>query len=304
MRPSPRSLRCGQRDALHKWAGMSEANGDRSDLQCFFDGFSVNVEVTGPNFAQAPTEFQRNWLLKRAMLEFGDDLEHLSVTMPGLVPGVERPAILESWEPASASYDTVELLIQGQQVMQTWEEPLMYALAQSVARTHGDVLEVGFGMGMSAQMIQALDVRSHTIIECNEQVIRQLERWKAGFPGRDIRVIRGLWQDAATELDLYDGVLFDTYPVSQPEYTRNEVNGTAYSHAGEFFRTAAKVLRPGGVFTYFTCETDTISRGHQRLLLEHFDRFCVSVVRDLEPPVGCQYWWAKSMAVVEAQKGS
>lgn len=103
-------------------------------------------------------------------------------------------------------------------------------------------------------------------------------------------------------MDLYDGILFDTYPVSQNEYVRNEVRGTAYTHCGEFFPVAARVLRPGGVFTCFTCEIDTISRGHQRLLLEHFDRFNVTVVRGLKPPVGCQYWWADSMAVVEAEK--
>ena len=91
--------------------------------------------------------------------------------------------------------------------------------------------------------------------------------------------------------------------LSREEYLRNEVHGTAYHHAGEFFPLAAAKLRPGGVMTYFSCEIDTLSRGHQRLLLEHFDSFQVSVVRGLEPPVGCQYWWASSMVVVEATGG-
>lgn len=267
-----------------------------------FEEFSVRLESHDPRFGQAPSEFQRDWLLGRALLEFGNDLAHLSRTLRGFVPGVERPPITDHWEPAAAAYDEAELLIQNQQVMQAWERPLMKALAEAAAQSHGDVLEVGFGMGISAGLIQDVGVRSYTIVECNEQVIRRFADWKAGYPGRDIRLIEGRWQDVVGQLGRYDGILFDTYPLSQEEYLKNEVAGTAYTHCGEFFPVAAQVLQPGGVFTYFTCEIDTLSRGHQRLLLEHFDRLTVSVVRGLEPPVGCQYWWADSMAVVEAGK--
>lgn len=282
---------------------MTTATASRAELERDFDEFTVRLEATGPSFAQAPTGFQREWLLGRAVLEFGNDLSHLSRTMRALVPGLERPPITDHWETSSAAYDDAELLIHDQQVMQAWERPLMKALAETAAQSHGDVLEVGFGMGISASLIQAVGVRSYTIVECNDQVIRRFEQWKAGYPGRDIRLIEGRWQDVVGELGRYDGILLDTYPLSQEEYLRNEVAGTAYTHCGEFFPVAARVLEPGGVFTYFTCEIDTLSRGHQRLLLEHFDRFTVSVVRGLEPPVGCQYWWADSMAVVEAHKG-
>jgi guanidinoacetate N-methyltransferase len=268
-----------------------------------FQKFSVAIEGGDGSFEGFPTPFQREWILGRALREFADDLEHLAEVAPRLISGVERPPIERTWEESDAGYDPAELVIQGQQVMQAWERPLMKRMAEGAARTHGDVLEIGFGMGISATFLQDVGVRSYTIVECNEEVIAFFERWKSGYPGQDIRLVKGRWQDVIGQLDSYDGILFDTYPLSQEEYLKNEVAGTAYTHAGEFFPVAAGRLRPGGVFTYFSCEVDTLSRSHQRELLRHFDSFAVSVVRGLEPPEGCQYWWADSMVVVEATRG-
>ncbi len=267
-----------------------------------FQKFSIALDAGDGTFAGFPTEFQKDWLLGRALREFADDLEHLADIGRRFVPGVERPAIDDAWEKSSAGYDEAELVIQGQQVMQAWERPLMRRLAQGAARSHGDVLEVGFGMGISATFLQEEGVRSYTIAECNDEVISFFGKWRAQYPDQDIRLLRGRWQEVVDQMGEYDGILFDTYPLSQEEYLQNEVAGTAYTHAGEFFPVAAAHLRPGGVFTYFSCEIDTLSRGHQRELLRHFDSFSVSVVRGLQPPADCQYWWADSMAVVEATK--
>lgn len=267
------------------------------------DKFEISVEPRGDQFTKFPSTFQKEWLLGRAIGEFADDLEHLDGLSGHLVAGVERPSIDDRWEESAATQNEAELVIQGQQVMQSWERPLMQRLALAAARGGGDVLEVGFGMGISASFILEAGVRSYTVIECNDGVISTFERWRQRYPQTEIRLVRGRWQDVADQLGNYDGILFDTYPLSQDEYIRNEVQGRAYSHAGEFFPLAAAKLKPGGIFTYFTCEIDSLSRGHQRLLLRHFDSFQVSVVRDLVPPVGCQYWWANSMAMVTATRG-
>lgn len=267
-----------------------------------YDKFSLSLEEREDQFTRFPTPFQREWMLARGFREFADDLEHLDALSEGLVPGVERPPIRSSWEDSNAAQSEAELLIQGQQVMQSWERPLMQRMAAAIARPGGDVLEVGFGMGISAGFILEAGVRSYTVIECNDAVIASFERWRQRYPETEIRLVRGRWQDVAEQLGSYDGILFDTYPLSQEEYLRNEVNGRAYSHAGEFFPLAAAKLRPGGAFTYFSCEIDTLSRGHQRLLLRYFDSFQVRVVRGLVPPVGCQYWWASSMVLVTATR--
>jgi guanidinoacetate N-methyltransferase len=265
--------------------------------------FSITLEAGEQQLSRFPTQFQREWLLGRALREFADDLEHLDALSERLVPGVERPPIHDAWESSAAAQDASELVIQGQQVMQSWEQPLMRRMARAAASRGGDVLEVGFGMGISAGFMLDAGVRSYTVIECNDAVVAGFERWRGRYPATETRLVRGRWQDVGDQLGTYDGILFDTYPLSQDEYVRNEVNGRAYSHAAEFFPLAAARLRPGGVFTYFTCEIDSLSRGHQRRLLRHFDSFQVSVVRGLAPPAGCQYWWADSMAMVTATRG-
>ncbi|MEE8305328.1 MAG: class I SAM-dependent methyltransferase [Candidatus Tectomicrobia bacterium] len=267
-----------------------------------FSKFDISVTFKTDDFAAAPSNYQRDWMLNRAVREFGNDLLHLDRQVNEFINGVERPPINEAWKNSNACYDDAELVIQGQQVMQAWEHPLMRALAEAAGERHGDILEVGFGMAISATYLQEFGIKSYTVIECNDEVISRLENWKQNYTGKNIRCVKGMWQDVIKQLDTYDGILFDTYPMSQEEYIRNEVEGMPYTHCGEFFPTAASLLREGGVFTFFSCEIDTLSRGHQRLLLEHFDSFEVSVVRDLEPPDGCQYWWSDSMVVVKAYK--
>lgn len=267
-----------------------------------FSQFDISIEFKKNDFAIAPTNYQRNWMLHRAIREFGNDLLHLDQQVKKFIDGVERPEINEQWKESEASYDDAELVIQGQQVMQAWEYPLMKALADACGESHGDILEVGFGMAISATYLQEVGVNSYTIIECNDQVISRFERWKQNYAGKNIQLVKGMWQDVVDQLGTYDGILFDTYPLSQEEYINNEVEGLPYTHCGEFFPVAARLLKKGGVFTYFSCEIDTLSRGHQRLLLEHFDSFEVSVVRGLEPPKGCQYWWTDSMVMVKAYK--
>ena len=50
-------------------------------------------------------------------------------------------------------------------VMMDWEDPLMSASAAYVCENGGDILEIGFGMGISANYIQSHTINSHTIIE-------------------------------------------------------------------------------------------------------------------------------------------
>ena len=68
--------------------------------------------------------------------------------------------------------------------MQDWEAPLMEAMAKVVTETHGDVLEVGFGMAISATYIQKFGVRSYTIIEPHDEVVKRFHEWKKQFPGQ------------------------------------------------------------------------------------------------------------------------
>jgi guanidinoacetate N-methyltransferase len=249
----------------------------------------------------SPDARRRDWLCSRALEETADDLEHLDRLSRDFVASGERPEIEGDWATSPARCDETELVISGQQVMQAWQRPYMDALAALVSGGHGDVLEIGFGMGLAASRIQAAGVRSHTLVEANLDVVAQAERWKRQLPsGTDVRIVAGRWQDVVDDLGAYDGVLFDAYPASEEEFHEFAVEDITFAH--QFFETASRHLRPGGVFTYFSNEVDSISRRHQRALLEYFKTVTVSVCDGLTPPDGCHVWWAHSILVVAATK--
>ncbi len=264
------------------------------------DEFELFLRLQDSEFIRPPQENQRNWVIQRVLDELTDDLRYLDEVSQRFVQGSRREEIRRDWTSSHAEYDDTQLVIEGQQVMQDWERPLMQAMADIVTETHGDVVEIGFGMGISATMIQERGVRSHTIIECNDDVAERFERWRSNYPDRDIRLARGTWQEAAAGLGPFDGVFFDAYPLSEDEFQETVINSITFAES--FFPTAAKLLRPGGIFTYYTNEIDSFSRRHQRLVFKHFSSFTLSVVRSLLPPEDCNYWWADSMAAIKAVK--
>lgn len=262
--------------------------------------FELSLTIKEEGFVEPPTPSQRNWVIARAMDELADDLIHLDQVTKRFVEGSVRAEIVEQWARSQARYDDSQLVIDGQQVMQDWERPYMEAMAEVVTQTHGDVLEIGFGMGISASYIQAMGVRSYTVIECNEGVRQQFETWRARYPGRDIRLVFGPWQDVIDTLGEFDGIFFDTYPLSEEEFDRYIVEDVTF--ARHFFAAAARHLKPGGVFTYYSNEIDSVSRRHQRALFEHFREISFRVCRPLFPPPDCNYWWADSMVVTRCVK--
>jgi amino acid adenylation domain-containing protein len=264
--------------------------------------FDIILKLKDDRFITPPQEAQRNWLIRRTLDEFAADLRHLDAVSKQFVPGSARPRLAPQleWNKSDARYDESQLIIAGQQVMQDWEAPLMKAMAEVVTESHGDILELGFGMGISASYIQEFGVRSYTVVEYNDEVVERFRQWKSRYPGRDINLIHGRWHDVTDRLGTYDGIFFDTVPTYEDEYLREVIDNVVM--AEDFFPVAARCLRPGGVFTWYTNEIDTLSRRHQRLIMKYFDSFTVSVARPLSPPEDCHYWFADSMVVVKAVK--
>ena len=260
----------------------------------------IVIDFHDDQFISPPTAGQQNLVIGRALEEMADDLEHLDRISKRFVSSSPRPAMQAGGADRESDYDESRLTIQGQHVMQNWEVPYMTAMAEVVSAAGGDVLEVGFGMGISADVIQQCGVRSHTIIEVNQGVQEHFDQWRGGYPERDIRLEIGRWQDVIDDLGEFDGIFFDTYPMTEEEYARYVIQDVTF--ANHFFDAAHRHLRDGGVLTYFSLEVDSVSRRHQRRLFELFDRVSLRVVRDLQPPEDCNYWWSDSMVVIEATK--
>lgn len=253
--------------------------------------FELSLEIRGDDFIRPPREAQRNAVLNRAMKEFAADLEALHRETGSFVPGREYNAI-ES--------DRKNRSLRDEEIMEDWLIPVMEAMAGAATENGGDILEIGFGRGISAAFIQTHPIGSHTIIECNDTVVEVFDQWKNQYPGRDIRLIHGLWQDTLSELGLFDGIFFHTYPLNEDEYM-NYVNGSI-TFAEHFFEHASRHLKKDGVFTYFSNEINSLSREHQRRLLSHFSSFAVSVVPLKLPQDVIDTWWADTIVVIKAIK--
>jgi len=76
-------------------------------------------------------------------------------------------------------------------VMHEWEDLMMKKHSEVVCQNGGDILEIGFGMGISANYIQSQDINSHTIIEKDEQVYQKLLEWAEDKP--NVKTIFGDW---------------------------------------------------------------------------------------------------------------
>ncbi|KAL5210818.1 hypothetical protein ABZP36_006441 [Zizania latifolia] len=123
-------------------------------------------------------------------------------------------------------------------VMMKWEQPLMEAHARAVCSGGGGkVLNVGFGMGLVDEAIQRYKPDEHTIVEAHPEVYARMLKLGWGEK-KNVRVVFGRWQDVIPQLGSYDGIFFDTY-------------GEYYEDMREFHQHLPKLLKPGGIYSYF-----------------------------------------------------
>ena len=102
--------------------------------------------------------------------------------------------------------------VDSSEVMTYWEKPYLEALVDKL-KPFGDVLEVGFGLGYSADAIQKYDITSHTIIECDSTVLERTREW-AKKQKHKVVIIEGTWEDQVPLLDQrFDSIFFDDFPL-------------------------------------------------------------------------------------------
>ena len=104
--------------------------------------------------------------------------------------------------------DTKILNEDGAEVMMNWEAPIMEKSAEFICHNKGDILEIGFGMGICSDYIQAQGVNSHTIIEIHPEIIEKLKILADGKS--NVTIVEGDW-NSVEDLSTYDGIFIDTY---------------------------------------------------------------------------------------------
>ena len=126
------------------------------------------------------------------------------------------------------------------QVMMRWEKEYMEFCVDRL-KPHGRVLEVGFGLGYSANRIQTYPaVTEHVIIECAPAVWDHMETFLKTHD--NTRLVKGRWQDVLYTCGQFDCIFFDDYDT---ENTRRR---------GDLFRRELvdfNCLKPGSRIMYY-----------------------------------------------------
>ena len=130
-------------------------------------------------------------------------------------------------------------------IMMDWEHPLMKRHAETVCKNGGDILEIGFGMGISAQYIQEQDIDSHTIIEIHPEIAEKAREWAEDKD--NVEIIEADWHDIVDDLKTYDGIFYDA---------ERDV------HKDEFYDLTKKTLKDEGVYTFFNPQGDGVKNHH------------------------------------------
>ena len=212
-------------------------------------------------------------------------------------PGIYRKETKDAWVKTPPVFKKKELLINSYQVMQRWEDNYMKSLAAIVTSKGGTILEVGFGLGISAGYIQkSKKITSHTVIECHPAVFANAEKmFKKHIARGRIKLLKGFWEQVSPKLPSksFDGILFDSCPLD---------SGVEFFQFFPFFEEAYRLLKDDGIFTYFSDEARDISPKHMRLLRKAGFKNVKFEVCKVNPPKTCEYWKHKTIIVPIVRK--
>lgn len=156
----------------------------------------------------------------------------------------------DKWTSTRALVTEDTLRINDLPVMESWEKPYMRELGNRASERGGRVLEIGFGLALSATRVQENpQVTEHVIIEANADVYEKLVAWAktendtCGRP--HVTPMLGLWKDVIPGLvksgEVFDGILYDPYPQNVVEQ---------HVHQFLFIRQAWPLLKTGGRLVY------------------------------------------------------
>jgi guanidinoacetate N-methyltransferase len=195
----------------------------------------------------------------------------------------------EDWISSAANYSADgKLSILGLPVMEEWERPYMEQLAKVATSNGGTVLELGYGMGISANYIQEHVINKHIVVEANAEVFNKLKEFSQTSE-REVEPLLGFWQDVVVTIPdgSIDGILFDVFAI-----TKGELGVAALS----FFKDAYRLLKKGGVLTFYM--------NRDEFLPHHFDFLHSAGFEDIRqekcsvnPPEECEYCNASELAV-------
>lgn len=125
--------------------------------------------------------------------------------------------------------------------MSEHEDLIMRRSAEIICQKGGDILNVGFGMGIIDGYIRQLNPTSHTIIEAHPGVVQHA--FELGFD-KTAAMHQADWRQVVEDWiqrDIkFDGIYFDTIIL---DWHVNEWL--------DFSKIAHQLVKPGGIYAYF-----------------------------------------------------
>lgn len=90
-----------------------------------------------------------------------------------------------------------------------------------VGESKGSILDVGFGLGYSANYFYKMGVESYTCIELNDTIYETALEWAKDKP--NVKIVKGDWIDIIPTLtQKFDGIFMDTYGDELDKYATFE----------------------------------------------------------------------------------
>lgn len=107
--------------------------------------------------------------------------------------------------------------------------------AEIVGQNGGDILEIGFGMGLSSNKFQSLNINSHTCIEINDNLFLSAQTWANGK--NNVTIINDSWQNYLTGTTSKFDAIYCDY-----------LDADDYIH---FYESAKNVLKTNGIISTY-----------------------------------------------------
>lgn len=155
----------------------------------------------------------------------------------------------------------------GKSIMMDWEKPIMEFQAEHISKNGGDILNIGYGMGLIDEEIQKKQIKSHTIIEIHPDVQNKMK--EVGWHTKNnVKLLFGDWKDFLNDLPKFDGIYFDTWD------DRDLLL---------LIKNLKKILKPNGVMTFFNNpKDDELGIGYPNYLKELIEKDFNVEFQDLE----------------------
>ena len=141
-------------------------------------------------------------------------------------------------------------------VMHKGSKSLTEIYSHIVCQNGGDTLDIGFGLGYSAQKMSELS-STYTCIEINPQIYETAKEWAKDKP--NVEIIFGDWVDIIPTLTKkFDGIFMDTH--DDNNYGEFEEYAKLVSKEGTILSIFNYFdLRDRGELNEYVCEIDPLS---------------------------------------------